>query len=157
MNMKSVLVTVCLLILIGLGFLGGQYISQEKNQAVNDVRILGEAVDCLLSESACKVAGYTLEFKGSQATDKHFFKWGARYQYQAVDDVLNEWEMIDSAGYSLPNPTTVPGDSTPYNPDFQLRYSANATNQLYISRFAAYASGQWNFNFRNNDLFTSFM
>jgi len=97
---------------------------------------------------------YTLEFKGSQATDKHFFKWGARYQYQAVDDVLNEWEMIDSAGYSLPNPTTVPGDSTPYNPDFQLRYSANATNQLYISRFAAYASGQWNFNFRNNDLFT---
>jgi len=63
MNMKSVLITIFLLILIGLGFLGGQYISQEKNQAVNDVRILGEAVDCLLSESACKVAGYTLEFK----------------------------------------------------------------------------------------------
>jgi hypothetical protein len=97
---------------------------------------------------------YTLEHKGSHVTDKQFLKWGVRYQYQEVDDILNEWEMIDSAGYSVPNPTTIPGDSTPYNPDFYLRYAANANNQLYISRFAAYASGQWNFNLKNNDLFT---
>lgn len=32
----------------------------------------------------------------------HFFQWGARYQHEKFDDSLNEWERLDSAGYSLP-------------------------------------------------------
>ena len=94
MNMKSVLVTVFLLILIGLGFLGGQYISQEKNQAVNDVRILGEAVDCLLSESACKVAGYTLEFKDRPIRPLTPIKVEMQ-TVAAVSSVVLDLEMLD--------------------------------------------------------------
>lgn len=97
---------------------------------------------------------FTLEHKGSHVTDNQFLKWGVRFQHQMVNDILNEWEMIDSAGYSLPFPTNIPGDSTPYKPEFKLRYAAKAHNQLYINRLAVYASGQWNWNFRNNDLFT---
>lgn len=97
---------------------------------------------------------YTLEHKGSHVTDNQFLKWGVRYQHQMVDDILSEWEMIDSAGYSVPHPGNIPGDETPNNPAFELRYAANAHNTLSINRLAAYASGQWNFNFKNNDLFT---
>ena len=97
---------------------------------------------------------FTFEHKGSHVTDKRFLKWGIRYQYQMVNDKLSEWEMIDSAGYSVPNPWNIPGEENPYNPDFELRYSANAHNVLNISRLAAYGSGQWNFNLKNNDLFT---
>jgi hypothetical protein len=32
----------------------------------------------------------------------HFVQWGIKYQYEEFDDKLNEWERIDSAGYSLP-------------------------------------------------------
>ena len=59
--------------------------------------------------------------------------------------------MVDSAGYSLPDPSNIPGDSDPYNPDFELRYAANAHNRLYINRLAVYGSGQWDFNLKNND------
>lgn len=32
----------------------------------------------------------------------HFMQWGARAQYEIIHDELKEWEMLDSAGYSLP-------------------------------------------------------
>ncbi len=34
--------------------------------------------------------------------DNHLLHWGARYQYQLINDRLSEWQMIDSAGYSIP-------------------------------------------------------
>ncbi len=32
----------------------------------------------------------------------HFIQWGATYRTESFDDRLNEWERIDSAGYTLP-------------------------------------------------------
>ncbi len=34
--------------------------------------------------------------------ESHFFQWSLKYQQENIDDELNEWERIDSAGYSLP-------------------------------------------------------
>jgi len=31
----------------------------------------------------------------------HFLQWGARYQHEIIYDEINEWERLDSAGYSL--------------------------------------------------------
>jgi len=101
-----------------------------------------------------KATVLTLEHKGSHVTDKRFFKWGLRYQYQMVDDRLKEWEMIDSAGYSVPHPTNIPGSEEPKNPPFDLYYFASGVNQPNINRLAAYGSGQWNFNLKNNDAIT---
>ncbi len=97
---------------------------------------------------------FTLEHKGSRYTDKSILKWGVRYQYQMIDDVLKEWEMNDSAGYSLPHNYNTPGGPDPNNPDFELYYYAGATNKLNINRLAAYVSDQWNFNLKNDDLIT---
>lgn len=97
---------------------------------------------------------FTVEHKGSRVQDNHFIRWGIRYQHQQVDDKLKEWEMIDSAGYSLPYPYNIPGSDNPDNPPFDLRYSVTARNKLTINRLAAYGSGQWKFGLKNNDLFT---
>ncbi len=32
----------------------------------------------------------------------HFIQWGVKYQKEIINDQINEWERIDSAGYSLP-------------------------------------------------------
>ncbi|MFT7589715.1 MAG: hypothetical protein ACI959_001935 [Limisphaerales bacterium] len=32
----------------------------------------------------------------------HFLEWGARYQREIIEDEINDWERLDSAGYSLP-------------------------------------------------------
>jgi hypothetical protein len=34
-------------------------------------------------------------------TQSHFVQWGVRYQNELIDDSINEWERLDSAGYSL--------------------------------------------------------
>jgi len=45
--------------------------------------------------------GYELQLD-SDAVTSHFFQWGVKYQNEFFDDRLNEWERIDSAGFSLP-------------------------------------------------------
>jgi len=45
--------------------------------------------------------GYELQVD-SDAVTSHFFQWGVKYQNEYFDDRLNEWERIDSAGFSLP-------------------------------------------------------
>ena len=41
-----------------------------------------------------------------KVTSSHFFQWSAKWQNEWIDDQLNEWERLDSAGYSLPYDTT---------------------------------------------------
>lgn len=45
-----------------------------------------------------------IEFNADSKTKEksHFVQWGAKWQNELIDDELNEWERIDSAGYSLP-------------------------------------------------------
>jgi hypothetical protein len=43
-----------------------------------------------------------VELKGYMDRGKHFFQFGAKAQYENVTDRLNEWRMIDSAGFSIP-------------------------------------------------------
>ena len=45
--------------------------------------------------------GYELQLEGDAVTS-HFFQWGVKYQNEYFNDRLNEWERIDSAGFSLP-------------------------------------------------------
>lgn len=51
--------------------------------------------------------GYELErdLKDPEVTSSHFFQWSAKWQNEWIDDQLNEWERLDSAGYSLPYDT----------------------------------------------------
>ncbi len=35
-------------------------------------------------------------------TSSHFIQWSVKYQQEEIDDRINEWERLDSAGYSLP-------------------------------------------------------
>ena len=43
-----------------------------------------------------------LELTGNDKDQSHFFQYGIKYQNETFDDELNEWNRIDSAGYSLP-------------------------------------------------------
>jgi hypothetical protein len=97
---------------------------------------------------------YTFEHKGMISYDKRFLKWGVQYNHQYVDDELKEWIMIDSAGYSIPNPIDDPGAVDPDKPPLDLRYHVKAQNYLQTNLLAAYASHQWNISLKNNDLFT---
>ena len=42
---------------------------------------------------------------------KNNLSWGASYRHDIINDKLSEWQMIDSAGYSLPHPKDNIGNS----------------------------------------------
>ncbi len=41
-----------------------------------------------------------------EVTSSHFLQWSVKYQNEVISDRINEWERLDSAGYSLPYDTT---------------------------------------------------
>ncbi len=92
---------------------------------------------------------FSFAHKGSMIYNDNLLRWGVRYQFQQVDDVLHEWEMIDSAGYSLPNPVDKPGNPFPSRSNLDLYYFAHAHNILNIHRVSAYGSDRWNFLLKN--------
>jgi len=45
---------------------------------------------------------FNAEHKASWKTNNHFIDWGVSYKMEFFDYSINEWQMNDSAGYSLP-------------------------------------------------------
>ncbi|MGH2665813.1 TonB-dependent receptor [Flavobacterium sp.] len=99
------------------------------------------------------------EVKGSHKKDDNQIEWGIKYTREDIRDRLREWEVIDSAGFSL-NPPIIdlPINEQPYNPYVGplVPYSnLRAVNYANIDRFSGYV--QWNRRSRwgNNDIFTN--
>jgi len=55
---------------------------------------------------------FSEEYKGTYLKGKNQLLWGARWQYESVNDKLSEWKYVDSAGFSLPQ-------NPPYTIDLQ--------------------------------------
>jgi hypothetical protein len=74
--------------------------------------------------------GWELEMepKDEEATASHFLQWGVKYQHEYIYDKINEWERLDSAGYSLPFDT----NQVLVNEVYKTR------NELSSNRFSAY-------------------
>jgi hypothetical protein len=125
--------------------------SEEFNQVTQTLGV-GTFLDHARNRFKSTVA--TIEHKGSKLMGESRIRWGLRYQYQVVDDYLRDWEMRDSAGYSLPNPPSVPGTPNPERPDFVLDYFAKGSHHLNINRVSAFVSGDWRFKLKNNDIIT---
>ena len=45
---------------------------------------------------------YSLEHKGTWISAAGISKWGIKAQQELIDDEINEWQLLDSSGYSLP-------------------------------------------------------
>ena len=88
---------------------------------------------------------FNAELKGINKIENNTIEWGFKYTREDIRDRVVEWEVIDSAGFSL-NPPRVPflGNNQPYEPytgplvPFQ---NVRATNFVTINRFSGY--GQW--------------
>ncbi len=85
------------------------------------------------------------EVKGINKIQNNTIEWGFKYTREDIRDRVVEWEVIDSAGFSL-NPPIVPylGNNQPYQPYVGPLVPYNnvrATNFVNINRFSGYV--QW--------------
>ncbi len=83
---------------------------------------------------------YNAQLNAQYRKDKHLLEGGIKYQKEDIRDHLNEWEVIDSLGFSV-RPDFIPGNNQPYEPftgpivPFQ---HINAQNNANIQRFEAF-------------------
>lgn len=79
---------------------------------------------------------YASELKLSYSGNKSFWEGGLRYQYDKISDVLKEFELIDSAGFALPNQYQ----------NFELTRFTSASNSLNTYRYSAYLQNTTDLN-----------
>ena len=85
------------------------------------------------------------EIKGFHDWKESQLEWGIKYTRESIRDRIIEWEVIDSAGFSL-NPPIIdlPKNKQPYSPytgPLVPYQNIRATNFNSINRFSGY--GQW--------------
>ena len=86
----------------------GQYALNELDKQLNSDSfadsILNLGVGTYLDHARNILRANVLSFdyKGSYKAESHWLQWGARYQHSFFNDKIEEWTMLDSAGYSLP-------------------------------------------------------
>ena len=91
---------------------------------------------------------YSLEHQGMQEKEFSLLQWGIKYQHEKFDDRMREWEMIDSAGYSTPNPPDSLGFIDPGmqgNYPFILFDTVISNNKLSSNRLTGYLQNNWDF------------
>lgn len=81
-----------------------------------------------------------IELQNDINDNSHFIQYGLKYQHESIDDELNEWERIDSAGYSIP-----------YNPEeLTLNSVLKSRNELTNNRLEAYVQDSYTYNDASN-------
>ncbi len=86
-----------------------------------------------------------IELKGFHDWKKSQLEWGVKYTRESIRDRVVEWEVIDSAGFSIPPPIVLPQKNEPYSVytgPLVPYQNVRATNFTTISRFSGFT--QWN-------------
>lgn len=94
----------------------------------------------------------TAEHRGSYESGISFTTWGVKYQREEIDDELHEWELIDSAGFTLPRPGDQIGQPNPDVTPLSMYFFAKSKAQLNTNRYSGFVQNTWNFNNENRDI-----
>ncbi len=77
---------------------------------------------------------WNTETRGRWQNEKHELRWGVKFQHEDIFDRLNEWTLIDSAGYSLPqHPSGA----------ILLQDTLNTRINIRSSRFSGFIQNTW--------------
>ncbi|MFH4965620.1 carboxypeptidase-like regulatory domain-containing protein [Gaetbulibacter sp. M235] len=85
-----------------------------------------------------------VEHKGTYKINDNKIEWSVKYTHEDIRDRLVEWEVIDSAGFSINPPSIDYFNEQPYTPyqgPLVAYQNVRATNKAQINRIQAYA--QW--------------
>ncbi|MEO6348822.1 MAG: TonB-dependent receptor, partial [Aquaticitalea sp.] len=86
----------------------------------------------------------TIEHRGDFKKEDNTFEWSVKYTHEDIRDRLVEWEVIDSAGFSINPPNLDFFNEQPYQPyqgPLVAFQNVRATNKVEIDRLQAFV--QW--------------
>ncbi len=112
----------------------GQYFLNEVDKDLGSDNagdsLLNIGIGTFLNHARNYLDANVLSFyhKGSYKINNNIIEWGLKAQHESIFDHINEWEMLDSAGYSLPYSDTA----------VLLHYVLNARNAINSNRISGY-------------------
>jgi hypothetical protein len=83
-------------------------------------------------------------------------EWSVKYTHEDIRDRLVEWEVIDSAGFSIPPPNAGIINEQPYEPftgPLTAFENIRALNKVNINRFQAFGQYSKTTTWNNNEVF----
>ncbi|RSK38238.1 TonB-dependent receptor [Mangrovimonas spongiae] len=93
-----------------------------------------------------------VQHKGNYEINDNNFEWSLKYTHEDIRDRLVEWEVIDSAGFSINPPSSDAFNEQPYAPyegPLTAFQNVRTKNQTQIDRIQAYL--QWSRRLNIND------
>ncbi len=127
---------------------GYYYLNQlERNLASESLgdSVLNLGVGSFLNHARNRLDAkvYSFSHKGAYSSTNHLLNWGFKFQYEDIDDQINEWEMRDSTGYSIP-----------FSEDNILLWrTVNTDNQMNSSRVTAHFQDTYAVPINTGELF----
>jgi hypothetical protein len=114
--------------ILGAYIFGERDIDKTKTTFGQIVNSLGVGAFQNYARNTLKINVTNLSHKGIYDKGRHVIQWGIGYDNTKINDKINEWEMHDSAGYSLP-----------FNPNvLQLKKVLRSTSNFGFDRFTGY-------------------
>jgi hypothetical protein len=98
----------------------------------------------------------TIEHRGDYKKEDNTFEWSIKYTHEDIRDRLVEWEVIDSAGFSINPPNLDFFNEQPYQPyqgPLVAFQNVRATNQVEIDRLQAFVQWSKRSTLGNNEVF----
>lgn len=131
-----------ILAMYGLGEVDTSFGSDTYGQ-IKNVRGVGTQLNHARNDLDALIVN--AEVKGYHNINKNTVEWGVKYTREDIRDRLVEWEVIDSAGFSIRPPVAdFVRNNQPYEPytgPLVPYQNVRATNFAQINRFSGYA--QW--------------
>lgn len=132
-------------------WLGKLEMFQESGQG-NVTEVLG--VGAYLQHARNYLDGlvFNLEHRGSWDKPTSNLLWGVKYQHDGFTNKISEWELQDSAGYSLPHPPDSLGSQNPPRPDLELYNVLKSNYSIDNNKISAFVQDTWTIRNENSDL-----
>ena len=109
---------------------------------INFVQAIGSQLDHARNNLEAQISNINL--KATYRKNTNLFEIGVKYQYENIKDRIIEWQVIDSAGFSLRPPYLLPNNDEPYTTyatPIVPYQNIRATNNIKINRLSGFA--QW--------------
>ena len=113
---------------------------------------VGGQIDHARNDLLVKTYGtqFKTKFSPNVNTD---FEVGLKFEKENLRDLTNEWQLVDSLGYSIPRDYTMPGTLDPSQ--LRLRYSISGANHIEPTRLSGYAQYSKKFYWGENRVFVN--
>jgi hypothetical protein len=95
---------------------------------------------------------FNLEHRGTWEKGASLLQYGIKYQHEFFKNVMNEWELQDSAGYSQPRPPDSLGSEKPPHTQLELTNVIKTNTTIGDNRYSAFLQNTWTFKNPSNDI-----